>query len=80
MSTSDEFANIEARLTQDENEYAGGVIDQNARDRRYLLTRVREQQARLDAVAKMVDQAEMHGKTTLDVQEVRAAIENALQR
>jgi|GEM_PF-2647761 len=48
MSASDELAAIEARLTEDENEYAGGVVDQNVRDRRYLLALVRAQQTRLD--------------------------------
>ncbi len=48
MSASDELAAIEARLTEDENEYAGRVVDQNVRDRRYLLALVRDQQARLD--------------------------------
>ena len=50
MSASDELAAIEARLAEDENEYAGRVVDQNVRDRRYLLALVREQQARLDAL------------------------------
>ncbi|BCW71712.1 hypothetical protein [Arthrobacter sp. NicSoilB8] len=48
MGASDELAAIEARLTEDENEYAGRVVDQNVRDRRYLLALVRDQQARLD--------------------------------
>ena len=48
MSASDELAAIEARLAEDENEYAGRVVDQNVRDRRYLLALVRGQQARLD--------------------------------
>jgi hypothetical protein len=47
MSASDELAAIEARLTADENEYAGAVADQNVRDRRILLSLVREQQSRL---------------------------------
>lgn len=47
MSASDELAAIEARLTADENEYAGAVADQNVRDRRILLSLVREQQTRL---------------------------------
>ena len=41
MSASDELAAIEARLAEDENEYAGRVVDQNVRDRRYLLALVR---------------------------------------
>jgi len=44
---------IETRLTADENEYDGGVVDQSVRDRRYLLALVREQQSRLDAVAAL---------------------------
>ena len=47
------LADIEARLTADENEYSGGFVDQSVRDRRYLLAFVREQQARLDAVAAL---------------------------
>lgn len=50
MSASDELAAIEARLAEDENKYAGGVVDQNVRDRRYLLSLVRERQHRLDRV------------------------------
>ena len=51
MSAYDELAAIEARLTADENEYAGAVADQNVRDRRSLLSLVREQQSRLKNVA-----------------------------
>lgn len=50
MSASDELAAIEARLREDEDEYAGGVVDKNVRDRRYLLSLVREQQDRLEKV------------------------------
>ncbi|MFF2244376.1 hypothetical protein ACFVTM_09375 [Arthrobacter sp. NPDC058130] len=50
MSASDELAAIEARLVADEDEYAGGVVDKNVRDRRYLLTMVRELLARLEKV------------------------------
>jgi hypothetical protein len=50
MSASDELAAIEARLAEDENQYAGGVVEKNVRDRRYLLTVVREQLARLEKV------------------------------
>ena len=48
MSVSDELAAIEARLAADGDEYADGVIDQDVRDRRYLLTQVREQLDRLE--------------------------------
>jgi hypothetical protein len=58
MSGSDELAAIEARLTADENEYDGSVIDQNARDRRYLLDLAREQAARLAAVTVLADYLE----------------------
>ncbi|MDQ0820614.1 hypothetical protein QFZ79_002983 [Arthrobacter sp. V4I6] len=50
MSASDELAAIEARLIEDENEYAGGVVDKNVRDRRYLLALVLKLQARLARV------------------------------
>lgn len=36
---------------RDSSEYADGVVDQNVRDRRYLLSMVREQLARLEKVA-----------------------------
>ena len=55
MSASDELAAIEARLTEDENEYAGRVVDQNVRDRRYLLALVRDQQARLDELTARLE-------------------------
>jgi len=50
MSDPDELAAIQARLAADESEYADGVVDQNVRDRRYLLSVVREQLARLEKV------------------------------
>ena len=51
MSASDELAAIHARLAADEAECVDRVDDQNIRDRRYLLSLVREQLARLDKVA-----------------------------
>ncbi|SDK92674.1 hypothetical protein [Arthrobacter sp. ok362] len=51
MSASDELAAIHARLAADEDEYADGVLDQNVRDRRYLLSLVQKQLARLEKVA-----------------------------
>ena len=57
MSASDDLAAIEARLTEDENEYAGRVVDQNVRDRRYLLALVRDQQARLDELTAKLEAA-----------------------
>lgn len=50
MSDPDELAAIQARLAADESEYADGVVDQNVRDRRYLLSMVREQLARIEKV------------------------------
>lgn len=77
MSASDELAAIEARLTEDENEYEGGFLDQSARDRRYLLSLVHAQATTLDAVADIVRRADIHGKCALLVQEVRAALEGS---
>jgi hypothetical protein len=53
MSASDELAAIHARLAADEDEYLDGVVDQNVRDRRYLLSLVREQLTRLEKVAAL---------------------------
>ncbi len=50
MNASDELAAIEARLAADEDEQARGAVDKNVRDRRYLLSLVREQLARLEKV------------------------------
>jgi hypothetical protein len=47
------LSDIEKRLTADENEDDGGVVDQSVRDRRHLLALVREQQSRLNAVAAL---------------------------
>ena len=44
------LAAIEERLTADENEFAGGVADQSARDRRYLLALVQERQSQIERV------------------------------
>ena len=77
MSASDELAAIETRLAEDENEYTGGVSDQNARDRRYLLSLVHEQAAKLEAIAAMIGRAEIHGNCILFVQEVRGALEGS---
>ena len=44
------LAAVAARLKGDEDEYSGGVVDQNVRDRAYLLALVRDQKARLDKV------------------------------
>ena len=63
MSASDELAAIEARLLADEDEYAGGVVDKNVRDRRYLLSLVREQLARLEKLEAVAsDFAERGGR------------------
>ncbi|MDF9751906.1 hypothetical protein [Arthrobacter sp. ES3-54] len=53
MSAPEELAAIQARLAADEDEHADGVIDQNVRDRRYLLSLVREQLASLEKVAAL---------------------------
>lgn len=50
LSAADELAAIEARLAADEDEYARAGVDQNVRDRRYLLSLVREQRALLEKV------------------------------
>ncbi|MEV5052323.1 hypothetical protein [Arthrobacter sp. LAR12-1-1.1] len=50
MGASDELAAIEARLVADEDQYAGGIVDKNVRDRRYLLSLVREQVALIEKV------------------------------
>ncbi|WP_346959041.1 hypothetical protein [uncultured Arthrobacter sp.] len=44
------LAAIEERLTADENEFAGGVADQSARDRRYLLALVQERRSQIERV------------------------------
>lgn len=75
MTTSDQLAAIEARLTADENEYSdSGLYDQSTRDRRALLAIIREQAEKLEAVSRIMDRAEMHGNSILYVDEVRAAI------
>lgn len=53
MSASEELSAIQARLAADEDERAEGVIDQTVRDRRYLLSLVREQLASLEKVAAL---------------------------
>lgn len=77
MRTSAELAAIEARLADDEKEYAGGFADQSARDRRYLLSLVQEQAARLEAIAAMIQRAEIHGNCVLFIHEVQAALEGS---
>lgn len=47
------LASIEERLTADENEFAGGVADQSARDRRYLLALVEERRAQIERVEEL---------------------------
>lgn len=51
MSASEELAAIQARLAADED--ADGAMDQNVRDRRYLVSLVREQLACLEKVAAL---------------------------
>jgi hypothetical protein len=77
MRASAELAAIEARLTEDEKEFAGGFLDQSARDRRYLLSLVQEQAAKLEAMAAMIQRAEIHGNSILFVHEVQAALEGS---
>lgn len=47
------LAAIEERLTADENEFVGGVADQSARDRRYLLALVEKRGAVIGRVEKL---------------------------
>ncbi|NUU30832.1 hypothetical protein [Arthrobacter sp. C9C5] len=47
------LASIEERLTADENEFVGGVADQSARDRRYLLALVQERRAQIERVEEL---------------------------
>lgn len=74
VSTREELAEIEARLTGDRNGSVTGPGSQSVRDRAYLLALVREQCAKLDAVAVLVEQAEESGNSMLYVNEVHAAI------
>ncbi|MFE4228625.1 hypothetical protein ACFRJ8_12140 [Arthrobacter sp. NPDC056886] len=60
MSASDELAAIEARLAADEDEDAD--VEPNVRDRRYLLTRVRELVARLEKVAAVASDLAERGE------------------
>src|SRR5687767_6130092 len=66
MSASDELAAIEARLSEDENKDAGGLVDTNVRDRRYLLCLAREQQARLDKVKAVASDLAERGERIED--------------
>ena len=72
MSTREELAAIEARLTGDQNRPATDA--QSVRDRAYLLALARQQSAKLDAVAGLVEQAEKNGQATVYAREVSAAI------
>lgn len=47
------LASIEERLSADENEFAGGVADQSARDRRYLLALLAERGAQIERVEEL---------------------------
>ncbi|MDQ0822978.1 hypothetical protein QFZ79_000717 [Arthrobacter sp. V4I6] len=74
LSQREELAEIDARLTGDRNASVTGVEAQSVRDRAYLLALVREQAAKLDAVAGLVEQAEKSGNGTLYANDVHAAI------
>lgn len=59
------LAAIEERLTADENEFLGGVADQSARDRRYLLALVEERRAvigRVEELASYLDRLAPHDR------------------
>lgn len=80
MSAPDELAAIQARLAADEAESADRVDDQNVRDRRYLLSLVREQLARLEKVAAVASDFAERGERieeqfggTSSVHTIRAA-------
>lgn len=51
--TAGQLAAIEARLTADRDDFAGGWTDQTIRDREHLLAMVRELQERLNKVGGM---------------------------
>ena len=74
LSTREELAGIEARLMEDRSESVTGIGAQSVKDRDYLLALVREQAAKIDAVARLVEQAEKNGNGTLYANEVSAAI------
>lgn len=57
-----QLADIEARLREDEKRYSGAMIDQNVRDRAYLLALVKEIQARLDKVEAMASDVAERGE------------------
>jgi hypothetical protein len=72
--TPKELAEIEARLAGDRQNFATGIPAQSVQDRAYLLALAREQAAKLDAVARLVDHAAKNGKNTVNLMEVQAAI------
>ena len=75
LSMQEELAGIEARLEGDQHGSVTRVgAASSVRDRAYLLALVREQSAKLDAVARLVQQAENNGQSTVYVHEVHAAI------
>lgn len=55
-----ELAAVEERLRADEQEFAGGVADRSARDRRYLLALVEQQRARLEQVEELAERLDGH--------------------
>lgn len=63
MTTADDLAAIEARLTADENEYSDpGLYDQTIRDRRALLAIIREQAEKLAKVEALAAAWESRGE------------------
>lgn len=79
MTTADQLAEIEARLTADEAEYTSGDGDQTIRDRRALLALVREERARIDRVRDLANSAGRCGWriSADDIRKTLAATEGA---
>ena len=72
------LAAIEERLTADENEFVGGVADQSARDRRYLLALVEERRTvieRVEELAAHLDRLAPHDRHYSRL--IRAALTSA---
>jgi hypothetical protein len=72
--TPKEPAEMEARLAGDRQTFATGITAESVQDPAYLLALAREQAAKLDAVAQLVDHAAQSGKNTVNLTEVQAAI------
>jgi len=70
------LAEIENRLTADQDDFAAGYSDQSIRDRTHLLTLVKQQQDQLDRVLELAHWAGKHG-WTIPVKALRKTIEEA---